>query len=474
MLWIADALSGKAESVFLLLQDELNGWVDFLERKGYRVFSYHSKAEELNDSNSQSNDYNNCSLKNDNSDDKPASFSFARKFPGFQSLAEFYREIRSLHPIYNIREFVREIKIIRNYLSTLNPKIVVVYSDRAVIYRTLVTYASKMLIPSLVVPSTSAMSFPEGHGLSKVNRRSMQCGGPDAPVINRILAKLWPDIVYEYRGKKLLLDNTFRVIAEKLLGVYPKHPSIIGGGGISYIAVSGLLDWQRYVNYGVDKARLMITGLTVHDKLFSLIETRKKVKVKGHSNLVVLTVPALPEHNMLSWDEHIRLLRKVIIELQQTQCRLMLSLHPAHHTHYYLTLADEMGLEVSSKPLLELIPEMYLFICSHSSTIPWAILSGVPVMNLDIFGTEFDTYYSSEGIINITKIDEIASVMGRILDDKNYYQQLANYQLKTACSIGIMDGHSGDRLVSLVQDLMDGREPHLPVFRVSEPCQKVV
>ena len=462
MVRIAEGFSGKAESVFLLLEDDLSSQVDFLEARGYRVLLLYSKPDRFNDGEPVDKSGKAGVVKNKTSAARLIASFFTSRIKRFQSLTRFYRDIRNSQPINHFRDVLKEIKIIEQHLCVLTPKIVVVYSDRTAVYRTIVTFACRMNIPILVVPSASNMSFPEGHALNKINRRSLQCDGVDAPFLNRILARFWPEIVYEYRGKKLLFDNAFRIVAEKLFGIYPGNPWIIGGGRLSYIAVSGKNDWQRFVKDGIEESRLVITGMAVHDTLFSLIKARKTVRARDGDALVVLTLPALPEHNMLSWNEYLPVLEKVILEIQKFPCKLMLSLHPAHAPQNYLELAKKLKLEISSRPLFELIPDADLFICSHSSTISWAILVGVPVLNLDIFGTEFDIYDSSNGVINITGIDEISPEMKKVLEDQDYYQELVNAQFKAASAIGLMDGHAGDRLVALVQDLMDGKKPYLP------------
>jgi hypothetical protein len=127
-------------------------------------------------------------------------------------------------------------------------------------------------------------------------------------------------------------------------------------------------------------------------------------------------------------------------------CRLTVSLHPAVPDALRVLLED-MGLNISSEYVIELIPKHDIYISYFSSTQRWAIACGKPVVNYDAYRVQLKIYDGAPGFIGTSSFEEFKSAVLHLTGSENAFNRLAQAQIDVAEHWGRVDGGSMDRIL---------------------------
>lgn len=393
--------------------------------------------------------------------------------------SQLYWTWKRYRPLGRVQKLHSQIKIFDKVIEQFNPSAILLKLDVGT-SRILAARARRFKIPILIVPSASSRftssTFLLSLGIQSTGgAHRFACSGRDAPLLNRAVAALHPEITYHHDAQVYINSNPMEIIIEKVFGVYPNNPWHLGGSKSSFLALGGAADWERYRSYGVDESRLVLTGQVVHDELHQALQQARE-RPRGTLPLVLYGASPFPEHGYLSWQEHLETMRQILSILKQTPCTLRLCLHPNHDPSRYLELAREMNIAVEQRPLLRVLPEADVYLTWFSSTIPWAVILGVPVINLDIYdkvnlrsmvAQDFIDYSTIGGVVNVKTLQEMAKALGRVLNDEQYRQQLDASRKRYVRENALLDGRCGERLVSVVLDMIEGRRPRLAGMKIA-------
>jgi len=360
-------------------------------------------------------------------------------------------------------ELRNTIGIVDKIIDVLKPKSALLQSDIDG-FSIVSARLSNNKIPILLTPSVVSMASKSARILYREGKRQLRCSGNDSPLFNRFVASIWPNVVAGRSGKEILRHPAYRIFVEKLFGVYPDNPWHLGGGSSDYLALGRLSDRERYISYGVSPEKLILTGQLADDLLFKAMNATKG-KAQNDPPLILYGISPLPEHNHITWGEHLKSITIILTQLKQMRYTLRLCLHPAHPKEKYLELAEKMNVMVETSPLLEVISMYDIYLTCHSSTIPWAIISQIPVINLDIYDrlkyiaqevvvNDYIDYSRLGGVINIQSIEDIVPAIKRALDDQVFREQLKQSAEKYVRENVLFDGRAGERLYCAVVDMM--------------------
>ncbi|MDL1894807.1 hypothetical protein FBQ82_00905 [Anaerolineae bacterium CFX7] len=373
-----------------------------------------------------------------------------------------------------VQEVKRNIAAVDALLEQVEPRAILMQSDIGRVTKVLAAGAGMRGIPMLLVPAVASMITSRDilNGVTIESADSgnrFRCKSARAPLLNRIIAYLWPKVTFEHNGEKYLNTNAMQIIIEKMLRVYPDSPWHLGGAKGSYIAVGSATDWKRYLGYGIEQDRLILTGQVVHDRIFQARQGKKE-KRSSRSPLILYGASPLPESNHISWELHRRIMKSVIDHLRAVPCDLRFCLHPHFDPGPYLEFAREVGITVEPRPLIKVLPDADAYLTWYSSTMPWAVMLDIPVINLDIYDmidlkftatSDSIDYTSIGGVMNIKTLGEMVSVLKQALYDELFRKDLARRREEYVRENAILDGKAGERLVSVVEDMIAGRNPQL-------------
>ncbi len=91
-----------------------------------------------------------------------------------------------------------------------------------------------------------------------------------------------------------------------------------------------------------------------------------------------------------------------------------------------------------------------LYVASISATIRWAIASGIPVINYDIYKFNYQDYIGVQGVMTVFNFNDFSSALHMLTSDSDYLATLGAAQKKHAAEWGLIDGKFAERFHALV------------------------
>ena len=108
---------------------------------------------------------------------------------------------------------------------------------------------------------------------------------------------------------------------------------------------------------------------------------------------------------------------------------------------------------ISDLTTVQLISIADLYVTSYSSTIRWAIAASVPVINIDMYGFNYEDFENCAGVLSIKTVTDFDTVMLKLKEEKAIYDLLKKAQEIDSKSWGMMNGKSTERIINLIYNL---------------------
>ena len=395
-----------------------------------------------------------------------------RRFP---ALDQMYLAIRTNSSVANLLDMRREWKLLqqdlhcaRQLLEQERPIALVLIGDRHVGLETaLVKRANERCIPSLIVPF--AQSFPTADATMRLRSPAFERIYSTVPLWNRFMAYLAPHWIYEYKQRRIFFIPPPRAVPAALLGLMPGNPWTLAGGAATAMALESQAVRDMFLEAGADSSKMIVTGKPSHDTLYACWRDahRHKVHLCAELNIepdipfLLCSLPQLAEGHVLSWPEYwteIRFLAKTLSQVQHVN--VVLALHPTCDYEQYRFLAEEYPVIVSQGDINELIPVADVYIATLSSTMVLAMVCQIPAVCVDFYGHGYDVYDGVRGIVSIRDKPALLPTLRRILADRMYYDQLVQGQTEAARYWACFDGRATERVIALLDELIDGASQH--------------
>lgn len=332
-------------------------------------------------------------------------------------------------------------------------------------YAALLAEAGVRGIPRVVVPF--ALSRAEGSVLTRAKRRSHRLGIRPLRRRKARIAEQFPGQVHSQDGIDYLFFSPEVTLAHERAGMLPERPWAIGGGLSDLAALANSVDREYVVSLGVAAERLRVIGDLSHDVLHRACVEREATRgslfeeyfseMRGHAHaksrpLVIVAVPQLAEQGLLDRSTSDSAARALVAPLA-TESNVLLSLHPKSAPADYGFLEREFGAHIADRPLHSILPAADLFVAGFSSTVRWAVATGVPVVVADLGWWGYDIYDDFAGVVTVRQSDEYARTVIALIREPRRREILATAHARDAARMGTIDGQAGDRLVALLDDL---------------------
>lgn len=362
--------------------------------------------------------------------------------------------------------YARRILLARRLLRRVDPRLVIVPSDRLVGLETaLIVEARKRNIASLVIPW--AVSVSRGSALYRIGQPNFENRYGMKRLVNRLVAKWFPLMVREESGHKVLFLPGEVTLAAMSLGIMNPCPwRFVGGGLATRTAVDGRRFYEEALEQGVPSERLVATGRVSTDSLYrtraDAVEHRRrlcrKLNFDAESPILLCSVPNLGEHDVCSWEEHWReteFLFGVMGSLEGVN--VVLSLHPKSNPADYREIAARHGAVIAmDDPIERLMPLCDLFVSTLSSTVLLAIGCRKPVVLLDIYGMGYDLFSSCPGAVTVRRKEEVLPALRHLFEDRRHYAELVRQQDEGAEGWIQADGKCTERIIAEADALVFG------------------
>ncbi len=183
-------------------------------------------------------------------------------------------------------------------------------------------------------------------------------------------------------------------------GTLPADPWTMGTGISDIVCVDSLFTRNRYTDEGVASSKLRIMGDLSYDRLYYAFKNKRRIQNECQSkyNLdekkknIIVSLPQLGEHNLLSWESHWKEIHFLCRTLAKTDANILISLHPRMDPTQYAFLSEEYGFNIMAERLYGTLTAADVFVATFSSTVVWAVLCGIPSVVIDFYGFNYKMF----------------------------------------------------------------------------------
>ena len=339
-------------------------------------------------------------------------------------------------------EYERSIILPNRVLREIDPSLVIL-SEESIIPGSVgyIKSAKKLGISTLIVPFTLGGHEEQASWMQYYEQFHM------TNIYNRIVGFLFPSLVCEYRGRKFLRRLWYECIADKILQVIPPLPWEVVSGEADAVAVESLVMQKLYQDAGVDPMKLRLTGSLNDDLLYAGMQKRKKKR----RPTILVAFP--PDHTYVN---SVFMNYEEVVAFWVDALRKVKGWNIVIRPHPKTRLADlesffKAGFTMSLENTASLIPACDLYIASVSATIRWAIACGKPVINYDVYGLVYKDYENTYGVLTLNTKSGFEYALQNI---NELSKELAELQKEDAHWWGKLDGKAGERMMTLIDQLV--------------------
>ena len=340
--------------------------------------------------------------------------------------------------------------------------VVVVADDRSLGFEYgIVCAAARRSLPSIAVPF--ALSDPDADWIRRSERPifDVDRGFVFSRWLKWWLVHRFPENVREQNGRRLMFLTSGQVLGTHAFGRDFPAAWAYGGGATDFAAVFDEAILRKQTSLGVSPAKLVLTGQCSLDSLYRLSLDRVKRRrelddrlgLDPSAPLIICAAPQYGEHGMMNHSRHLRLSGELFQQLRSSAGNVVLSLHPRSRPTDYLDAASQVGAVISPLPLVNILAAADLFVATHSSTVRWAILLGIPVIILDDFGVGAAGMFDTDGIRLLSERSSLGREAGLLLHDLASRTAAIEGLERQQRKMGLFDGQSGERLLAFFENI---------------------
>ncbi len=319
-------------------------------------------------------------------------------------------------------------------------------------------------VPCVVAGVT--LPSPDSDAFGRFHRARFFAGiGQAAPLINLVAAWCFPRQCRRADGRRLLFTPGWLTLALALAGMRIPMPWVQGSNSDAI-----LTDCEArkalYVANGIPAARVRITGRVLYDDLFRLAASKADLRRRLLDDLampadlpiVLVSVPASAEHGLMDARTHYEKIEELLDHLASLNANIILSLHPRSDRQDYAKRIRETKLRLLDKPLFQYMAAADVFVCEASTTIDWAILCGVPTVDLQHSGIRIETWREFPGVLAFDRLDEAMEAIDRLIRDPATHARLQAAQMDGRDRICLFDGKCADRFRAVLESICAPRD----------------
>ena len=345
---------------------------------------------------------------------------------------------------------------IKKILLETNPVSVVVTGDRhqADGWEPALLKACRDLNIPAIIPPISFTANSEGLPVTRRGRKAFY-----ADKFLEVKARYPKQYIYDGVSKSNIFfypPSLMEALAKN--DMLPENPWVMGGGHSTFVLADGEETKERYVRLGCKPKKIIVTGHPGHDNLHSLYKNRQNLKnnlnqeydFDPDKKLIMIALPQLAEHGIKDWKTHWNEIRFLCDVFSRQQANCLISLHPKMKYEQYEFIENQYGIPILKRSLSEILPAADIFAATFSSTVQWAVLCGIPSIVFDFYGLNYTMYDYLTGTKIINKKTELPGELDKLINDENYYANMAAEQQKFSGYISPFDGKCMERIVDVI------------------------
>jgi glycosyltransferase involved in cell wall biosynthesis len=282
---------------------------------------------------------------------------------------------------------------------------------------------------------------------------------------DRLIEKLYPRWVLNYKGRKLLrLPSAGMILAKELLGLAPPLPWQYHSSYADAVLVESTELRDFGIANGLPAEQLIATGTVSQDIMANAIKNASTLrhdlyKRLGFGEDKPMILVALPqddhpkgyERPFPTYEDMVNFFVNSVVSCNEYN--IVVCLHPS--THYEdVRYIEQMGVKITQEPTASLIPLCDIYVSTVSSTIKWAIACGKPVIAYDYNRHRRSDFKEAKGVIVVEKKEEFIDMLCRLTEDRKFYDEISTKQKSCAERWGKLDGQGGARILKVFDELI--------------------
>jgi hypothetical protein len=236
----------------------------------------------------------------------------------------------------------------------------------------------------------------------------------------RFWTTLLPKWKYNANGRLMLRKSVPEMLAIQIIGCSPVNPWMYIGGDATRIFVECEFVKDYYIASGVDKNKIEIIG-NIGQSKSSDQPVNTQVDADGKKIVVCSLPPDLEDTNTFA--THREMTEFWIKSLNRPEIKLIISLHPRLALKDFKFITDDYGIEISGRPVNDLIKDCDIFVAGASATIRTALAYKKITLNFDTFFS-FTTFFNIPMVIYVQTKEEFLKEYDKLIRDNSYYDKL--------------------------------------------------
>lgn len=285
---------------------------------------------------------------------------------------------------------------------------------------------------------------------------------------NRVVARLFPKWRMRGDGHDVVRLPAPHIYAHEKLKLTPSDPWMMNSGAIDSICVESPAIRDYFVRSGIAPERLSVTGSAALDEIHARRQERDGVLeqlrldtgiggdrpillIGGCPNQLRGQVPHC-EHGSIE-----EIVEFVSDALKHVAGRYDLLIRP-HPTYPELgELFARHGFRSTMIPTASVIPVASLYIAFASATIRWGIACGIPTVNYDVFGYNYDEFKGVPGVFNAATREAFREAVQDLSPGSQSYEKAVSLLKSSSGAWSMLDGKSVDRIEAVLRSCIAAR-----------------
>lgn len=282
--------------------------------------------------------------------------------------------------------------------------------------------------------------------------------------ISDLIRRHWPKWVFSFSSRSILRIPAEKILAYWLLKTSIPRPWLYYGSEPDTVICDNEATAQFCRSKSIPTDHFKVLGSVEHDILYRYSEARieRRFEIEkdlGFSNLAPLVLISLVQEHFVygapdsDFKNHMDMIEFIGRTLGNAKkLNVVVSLHPSMMPDDFRFL-EQWGLKISTRPVIELIPLCDIYIASGSSTIPWAIACGKPVLNYDVYRYGSIAYNEAAGIITFADKEIFLNQIQKLEQEPEYLELMTQKQAACAKKWGKIDGKASERIIQALKAL---------------------
>ena len=349
-----------------------------------------------------------------------------------------------------LRQYENRFQLISRLIDAKRYHGAVLTGDRHMQYEPALLKACKIRNIPTFIPPISLILNPR----DKAKLRYRQYG-----LSNEMhLHKKYPGQFFEYQGGQYVgFYEPWKIRALGRLKMLSDNPWVLGAGLSDYIMVSGKMERDELIEWGLRADKIIETGDPEHDALYRC-QARKndilRVLIQEYGldstrKTIVIALQPLYEHKLVDEEEHWKVINEICSITCSFKSNILVSLHPKMRCEQYHFLEKEFELKIIRKKLWNFLPLGDIFISGQGSTTwRWSVLCGIPTIICDWYGLNYIMNQQGFGMQTVNTVSDFRKTLTKVFFSAEYASLLKQQQLEAAERISIFDGKATQRIIA--------------------------